>query len=127
MQLIYQGNTQACLPRYVFPGDWNVTYTPNYWSNEEKMIEYIQKVILPYIKAKRKDMKLCPTHPALAIHDEFIGQLIPAVFTLLEENDILVVKVPSNCTDRLQPMDLVVNKAVKDFYGENSKFGILGK
>ena len=42
VQLIYLGNTQACLPRYVFTGDWIVTYTPHHWSNEEKMIEYIQ-------------------------------------------------------------------------------------
>ena len=127
VQLIYHGKTQACLPRYIFPGDWNVTYTPNHWSNEEKMIEYIQKIILPYVKAKRKHMKLCPTHPAMAIYDEFKDQLTPAVFTLLEENDILDIKVPPNCIDCLQPMDLAVNKAVKDFYGENSEFGILGK
>ena len=30
------------------------------------------------------------------------------------------MSVPANCTDRLQPMDLSVNKAVKDFMG--SKF-----
>ena len=115
VQLIYQGKTQACLPRYVFPDDWDITYTPNHWSNEEKMKEYIHQIILPYVQAKRKDLKLHPTHPALFIYDEFKGQLTPAVFTLLEENDILVVKVPPNCTDRLQPMDLSVNKAVKDF------------
>lgn len=79
------------------------------------MIEYIQRIILAYVKAKWKDLKLCPTHPALAIYDEFKGQLTPAVFTLLEENDILVIKVPPNCTNRLQSMDLAVNKAVKDF------------
>ena len=37
------------------------------------------------------------------------------VFALLEQNDIHVVKVPANCTDRLQPMDLSVNKTVKEF------------
>ena len=31
-----------------------------------------------------------------------------------------VVSVPANCTDRLQPMDLSVNKPVKDFM--RSKF-----
>ncbi len=35
-QLIYQEKTPACLPRYTFPSDWNVTYTPNHWSNEER-------------------------------------------------------------------------------------------
>ena len=32
---------------------------------------------------------------------------------LLEENKIHVVIVPSNCTDRLQPLNLTVNKSVK--------------
>lgn len=39
---------------------------------------------------------------------------------MLEENNIHVVKVPANCTDRLQPMDLSVNKSVKEFM--HSKF-----
>ena len=37
------------------------------------------------------------------------------VSALLEENDIVVVPIPANCTDRLQPMGLSVNKAVKEF------------
>ena len=32
---------------------------------------------------------------------------------LLSENHFLAVKVPNNCTDQLQPLDLSVNKAVK--------------
>ena len=43
-QLIYQGKTSACLPRYSFPDDWHVTCTPNHWSNEDKMKEYIEPV-----------------------------------------------------------------------------------
>jgi len=54
-------------------------------------------------------------HTALAIYDEFKGQLTPAIFSLLETNNIMVVKVPENCTDRLQAMDLSVNKALKEF------------
>ena len=49
-QVIYKGKTQACLPRFVFPGDLNVTFTQNHWSNEKKALEYIHKVILPFIK-----------------------------------------------------------------------------
>jgi len=30
VQLIYQGKTSACLPRYGFTDDWNITYTPNH-------------------------------------------------------------------------------------------------
>ena len=32
----------------------------------------------------------------------------------MRENDVLVAFVPANCTDRLQQMDLSVQKAVKD-------------
>ena len=34
---------------------------------------------------------------------------------MLEENNVHVVSIPANCTDRLQPMDLSVNKSVKEF------------
>ena len=40
VQMIYQGKTTVCLPRFAIPDDWDVTYTPNYWSNENKMREY---------------------------------------------------------------------------------------
>ena len=38
MQLIYQGATPACLPKTTFPNDWLLSYTPNHWSNEEKLM-----------------------------------------------------------------------------------------
>ena len=114
-QLIYQGKTTACLPRYNFPSDWHVTFTPNHWSNEVKVMEYIKKIIIPFVEQKRKDLKLPPDQPALALFDVFKGQQTEEVATLLEENNILLVPIPANCTDHLQPMDLSINKAAKEF------------
>ena len=37
------------------------------------------------------------------------------VHSLLDSNHVYVVRVPPNCTGHLQPMDLAVNKSVKDF------------
>ena len=37
------------------------------------------------------------------------------MFDLFEDNNISIALVPANCTDRLQPMDVSVNKAAKDF------------
>ena len=48
------------------------------------------------------------------ILDVFRGHLLPEVDEALEENRIMKIVVPSNCTDRLQPLDLSVNKALKD-------------
>ena len=45
----------------------------------------------------------------------FRGQQTDQVSSLLEDNNIYVVNVPPNCTNHLQPMDLSVNKSVKDF------------
>ena len=115
MQLIYQGKTSACLPKVKFPSGWHITCTLNHWSNEEKTKEYIQKVILPYVESKRKELNLPQHFPALAIFDVFKGQTTREVFQLLEDNHIYVVSIPANCMDRLQPMDLSVNKCIKDF------------
>ena len=115
-QLIYSGTTKACLPKYDgIPSDWHITCTSNHWSNELKMKEYLELIIFPYVRQKRKELNLQDDHPALAIFDVFKGQTTDAIYEMLEKNRILVVKIPANCTDRLQPMDLSVNKAVKDF------------
>ena len=34
---------------------------------------------------------------------------------LLQEHNVHVVKIPANCTDRLQLMAIIMNKAAKDF------------
>ena len=51
----------------------------------------------------------------MCIFDSFNGQLTDDVLLLLERNHIDFVFVPPNCTDRLQPLDLSVNKPAKDF------------
>ena len=70
-QLIYQGKTTACLPRYKFPDNWHITCTTNHWSNEETMIGYIKKA---YVQQKRNELKLSPAQAVLALFDVFRGQ-----------------------------------------------------
>lgn len=79
------------------------------------MKEYIKNVIIPYVQQKRKDLELPSEQAALAIFDVFKGQQTAEVAALLEENNIIVVLIPANCTDRLQQMDLSINKAAKEF------------
>ena len=59
-------------------------------------------------------MKPSFTHPALVIFEIFRGQTVPEVLEVLEENYVYVVFVPSNCSNKLQPLDLTVNKIAKD-------------
>ena len=60
------------------------------------------------------DWSRCIT-PALVIFDYFKGQCLPSIFKMLTDNNIFYVLVPPNCTDRLQPLDLSINKPAKDF------------
>ena len=75
MQLIYEGKTPRCLPKDVkFPAGFNATFTPNHWSNEDKVVEYLEELIFPYIKAKHEELGLSSDHKALLIFDVFKGQ-----------------------------------------------------
>ena len=49
------------------------------------------------------------------IFDVFKGQCTEDVLKMLEDNHIERVVVPANCTDRLQPLDLSINKPAKEF------------
>ena len=113
-QSIYQGKTTRCHPAVSFPNEWDVLHSDNHWSNEETMLRYIQKIIVPYISQARKDLDLPIIFPSLAIFDCFRGQTTPKIIDLLEQNNIRVVQVPAHCTDKLQPIDVSLNKPVKD-------------
>lgn len=114
-QLIYQGKSPNCLPQIRFPDDWHITYTSNHWANEQTTIDYIQKIILPYISRKKKEMNLPANQNSLCIFDNFKAQVTAEVLELLKSNYVETVFVPANCTDQLQPLDLSVNKPAKDF------------
>ena len=115
VQLVYEGKTAKCHPTVEFPEGWHVTHTPNHWCNEETMITYIESVIIPYMTEKRRQLGLDVKHTGLVILDEFKGQTTSTVLKLLQSNDLMYIIVPPNCTDRLQPLDVSVNRAAKQF------------
>jgi hypothetical protein len=114
-QLIYTGKTPACHPKITFPPDWHITHTSNHWANEETMKDYVTKVIVPYVQKKRMELPSQMRQPALVIFDVFRGQMCQSTIDLLMADNIHFVRVPPNCTDRLQPLDTSVNKSCKDF------------
>ena len=114
-QVIYSGKTSRCLPTTKFPDNLHVTYTPNRWANEETTLAYIDKILVPYVTQKRQQLSLDTQHPALVIFDRFKGQCTSHVLDSLRKNNIHIVVVPANCTDRLQPLDVSLNKSAKEF------------
>ena len=77
------------------------------------MKHYIERFIIPFITQKREALKLDISHQALALFDCFRGQTTACIEALLEENNIVSVQIPPNCTDKLQSMDILVNKPMK--------------
>ena len=59
-------------------------------------------------------MKLPSSQRALCIIDGFKAHCTSDVIKLLDHHGIDIVYVPANCTGELQPLDLSVNKSVKD-------------
>ena len=54
-------------------------------------------------------------HCALVIFDDFGAQYTSSLLTLLDNHNINVTLIVPNCTYRLQPLDLSINKPAKDF------------
>ena len=110
-QLIYKGKTDRCHPHYDFPNDWSITHSPKHWSTEETTLAYINEIILPYYAAKGEQFG--DDQAGLVIYDNFKGQVTAGVRSPLDKNNIYVLTLPPNTTDRFQPMDLSVNKPMK--------------
>ena len=77
------------------------------------MIRHLEKVIVPFVNEKRAELKLPMSYPALAIFDCSKGQTTPAVKAVLRQYHIRFVIVPPNCTDKLQPLNISINKPIK--------------
>ena len=109
-QLIYTSKINRCLPTVSFPTGWHIMCTENYWANKVTTLQYI----LPYLTKTRKEQNLPSNQCCMVILDRFKAQCTTTILQVLKENNIRVALVPPHCTDRLQPLDITVNKSVKE-------------
>ena len=112
-QLIYAGCTNRCHPNFTFPNSWNVTHSTNHWSTEDTMLEFLDKIIIPYVDNTRQCLELSDDFRAVAIFDVFAAHRCQSVLDRLESSNIKPVFVPAGCTGELQPLDITVNDAFK--------------
>ena len=72
VQLIYKGKTNRCVPKGIaFPEKFNLTFTPNHLSNEDKVIEHLEKIVFPFVSEKREELSLPGNQKAVLIFDVF--------------------------------------------------------
>ena len=119
IQLIYAGKAERSMLKYSCPPYFSVSFTENHWSNTEKSVEFFKEIIFPYLEDTKRSKNYPLEQQALIIMDTFIGQDNDTLKKLCTENNCDVVIVPHNLTNKLQPLDLSVNKAAKSFIQNN--------
>ena len=65
VQMIYGGVTDKCHSKVKFPESFHITHSQNHWSNKDIVVEYLNKIIFPYINSKRQALKLPKNAKAL--------------------------------------------------------------
>ena len=117
MQLIYKGKTSQSLLKIQFPNGFFLSANLKHYSNKTESLKFLKEIILSYVKIERERLGF-ETQPALLIYDLFRGQTTDKFLDVLKDNNILSTKIPPNMTHVFQPLDLTVNKFVKDFMKE---------
>ena len=69
-------------------------------------------------------MKINKNHPTAAIFDNFRGQATAGILSHLKSHNIMPIQLPANCTDKLQPLDISINKPMKDHLKANFSNGM---
>ena len=113
-QMIYQGTTDRCHPRFSFPPGWDIFHSSTHWSTHTTMVRYVEKILQPYCAQKKKELALSVEQKCLVVMDVYKAHRTPDVLQVLEANGFLLSFVPANCTSELQPLDLSINRMVKD-------------
>ena len=111
--LFYKGITLYCRPRFKFPPGWHMTQSKNHLhlsngTNYSCIYLWCYNSLCFCYRESNEQA-------ALVIMDNFNGQVISLIASLLEDNNILVCCILPKTIDKLQPMDLTVNKPAKDF------------
>ena len=114
LQFIYEGKTQRCEAKstsQVTAAEFHITHSQNHWSNLETMKQYIQKIIVPYVRKKiiqhslPKESKAILLLDCWSVHrsEEFLA------YMKAEHKNMICVFIPPNCTSKLQVADTHLN------------------
>ena len=87
-QVIYAGKTPRCHPHVNIPFGWNITHSASHWSNRDTMLEYIEKILDPYMARQREQLSLSPDAPGLCIFDVFAAHRCDEFLQSLREHNI---------------------------------------
>ena len=110
LQVIYCGKEEKCsLPD--FPKDWNITFTPSSKPNTKSLLEYLDEILLPYIKYIRGKLGCSDKQHAILILDKNGPHKSHKFLSYLHNANICEIFVPGGYTKYLQPIDVIGSTA----------------
>ncbi len=85
---------------------------PKAWMDEEKMHDFLDEILIPYVEKKKEDLGL-DNVSALFISDAFSAHKVGSIRSKLISNGIVPLFIPAGTTSKLQPLDVSINKPFK--------------
>ena len=104
IQVIFEGKTKRCLPKYTFPACFDATFSENHCSNTEKYISFFNKIVFPHFKNVRKAKGYPDEQMSLIIMDTLKRQDNDEVAKLCRKNNCALIIFPPNITNKFQPV-----------------------
>jgi hypothetical protein len=104
-KVIFRGKTSRVL-KTVKPRDSEicVTVQPKAWMDQDMMRKWIKYVLLPYTKGRH----------CLVLMDSFRAHVTDDIVRAMTKAKATVVVIPGGCTSKIQPVDVCLNKPIKD-------------
>jgi hypothetical protein len=109
-QVIYTGRTERSHPKAGIPPGWHITHTQTHWSNKATTIDYIGKILAPYLAQTRA---LLGPRRGIVLMDCFSVHKDTDVIKAIEALNCTVVHVPAGLTAVAQPNDALYNGMFK--------------
>ena len=90
----------------------SLNVNPMHYCNEMESLKFINEILITYIGEEREKLNL-PNQKALIVFGVFRGQLTKSDLKLLDDNNFVVIFVPTNITHLYRPLDLMVSEDFK--------------
>ena len=103
--IIYKGKTARTISDIEYnKSNIFITYQEKSWMDESLMLRWIKEVLLKHTKGKH----------CLLFLDSFRAHITDKVMKSLEKSNVSVAVIPGGCTSKVQPIDVCLNKSIKD-------------
>ena len=119
-QVIFTGKTDRCLPKFENKRDclnhgFHFNMTENHWSNLKTCKEFVKCILIPYFEDIVGKMSLPKSQKMIWLIDCWCVHKSEAFLSWMKKEYpwICVLFILANCTSKLQPVDVILQRPLK--------------